>query len=141
MPGDPRIRASDADRDRVAALLREHHADGRLTAEEFNERLDKALAARTIGELDALLEDLPSIDLYRLPDASLRRPPPGSTLPWPGSGLAPMHAARWAAWAGVSSLLFIVWLVTAIATGGGAWFPWFIFVSGLWGYALARRRR
>ena len=35
MPGDPRIRASDADRDRAAALLREHHAAGRLTAEEF----------------------------------------------------------------------------------------------------------
>ena len=45
MPGDPRIRASDADRDRATALLREHHAAGRLTAEEFNERMDAALGA------------------------------------------------------------------------------------------------
>jgi Domain of unknown function (DUF1707). len=42
VPGDPRIRASDTDRDRVAALLREHHAAGRLTAEEFGERMDRA---------------------------------------------------------------------------------------------------
>ena len=76
MPGDPRIRASDADRDRVAALLREHHAAGRLTAEEFHERMERALIARTLGELDELLADLPAIDLYQLPDASLRRAPP-----------------------------------------------------------------
>ena len=73
MPGDPRIRASDADRDRVASLLREHHAAGRLTAEEFHERMDHALEAKTLGELDGLLADLPAIDLYQLPDASLRR--------------------------------------------------------------------
>ena len=73
MPGDPRIRASDADRDRTTALLREHHAAGRLTAEEFNDRMDAALDAKTLGELDELLEDLPAIDLYRLPDESMRR--------------------------------------------------------------------
>ena len=83
MPSDPKIRASDADRDRTAALLREHLAAGRLTAEEFSERLDAAYAAKTLGELDELLADLPGIDLYELPDASLRRgkrPNPG--LPW-----------------------------------------------------------
>jgi hypothetical protein len=42
MPSDPKIRASDADRDRTAALLREHLAAGRLTAEEYHERLDLA---------------------------------------------------------------------------------------------------
>ncbi|MBV9095993.1 MAG: DUF1707 domain-containing protein [Streptosporangiaceae bacterium] len=67
------MRASDADRDRAAALLSEHHAAGRLTAGEFTERLDKALAARTHGEIDELLADLPAIDLYRLPDALIRR--------------------------------------------------------------------
>ena len=74
MPSDPRIRASDADRDRATALLREHHAAGRLTAEEFNERMDAALNAKTLGELDDLLADLPVIDLYRLPHESMRRP-------------------------------------------------------------------
>jgi hypothetical protein len=73
MPGDPKIRASDSDRDRTAALLREHHAVGRLTLEEFNERLDKAYAAKTVGELGELMADLPAIDLYKLPDATLQR--------------------------------------------------------------------
>ena len=56
----------------MAAMLREHHAV-RLTVEEFNERLDKAYAARTMGELDELLADLPPIDLYRLQAAYLPR--------------------------------------------------------------------
>src|SRR5260370_29116134 len=73
MPGDPQMRASDADRDRTASLLREHHAAGRLTAEEFQERLDAAYAARTLGDIDRLMADLPSIDLYHLPDESMRR--------------------------------------------------------------------
>jgi len=75
MAYDPTIRASDADRDRAASLLREHHAAGRLTAEEFSERLDKAFSAKTLGEIDGLLRDLPTVDLYRLPDAELTRQP------------------------------------------------------------------
>ena len=43
MPGDPRLRASDADRERTAQLLREHHAVGRLTAEEFDERPEQGI--------------------------------------------------------------------------------------------------
>lgn len=80
MPGDPRrIRVSDAERDRTAALLREHHAVGRLSAEEFHDRLDRALVAKTRGDLDDLLDDLPAIDLYQLPDAGIRPAPPGSS--------------------------------------------------------------
>ena len=82
MAADPRIRASDEDRDRTVSLLREHHAAGRLTAEEFNERIDKAYEAKTVGELDELMADLPGIDLYRLPDATLSRyraPRPGAS--------------------------------------------------------------
>jgi hypothetical protein len=72
------MRVSDADRDRAAALLREHHAEGRLTAEEFRERLDAAFAAKTAGDLDAILGDLPAIDLYRLPAAGIKPAPPGA---------------------------------------------------------------
>jgi hypothetical protein len=73
-PDSSRIRASDADRDRVADLLREHHAEGRLSAEEFSERLDVALHSRTMGELDELLADLPHVDRrrYQLPDAGIK---------------------------------------------------------------------
>lgn len=147
MPGDPKLRASDADRDRVASLLREHHAAGRLTAEEFHERLDKALVAKTLGDLDALMTDLPSIDLYRLPDASLKRIPAGGRLPAdPGSlarrssgPLVPAGVAAWGTWATVNAVLFVVWLASGIATGGGTWFPWFLFVAVPWAIALTRR--
>ena len=86
-PSEARLRASDGDRDRVASLLQEHHAAGRLTAEEFAERMEVALQARTLGELDELLADLPHTDLrhYVLPDDSLHRPPAQGLLPadWP----------------------------------------------------------
>lgn len=53
------LRASDADRERVSAGLGEHLAAGRLTLEEFSERVGAAQAARTHGELERLTRDLP----------------------------------------------------------------------------------
>jgi DUF1707 SHOCT-like domain len=52
MSGYPGIRASDEDRSRTAAALGEHYAAGRLTLEEFQERLDKIYAAMT-GQIPA----------------------------------------------------------------------------------------
>ena len=57
-PSSPALRASDADRDRVIELLRAAVADGRLDPAEFNERLEAALAARTIDALVPLTADL-----------------------------------------------------------------------------------
>jgi hypothetical protein len=64
------LRASDADRDRVLALLAEAAADGRLTAEEHAERVQRACTARTLGELAGLTADLaaPSAQPVRLDD-------------------------------------------------------------------------
>jgi len=146
VPGDPRIRASDADRDRVASLLREHHAAGRLTAEEFHERMDRALEARTLGELDELMSDLPAIDLYQLPDASLRRGPtrPGqSLLPAdPGSHGGPARltpgTVAMGAWAVVTSAMVAIWAVAAVV-GGGTWFPWWALIALPWIWAIIRR--
>ena len=56
------VRASDADRDRTVRTLRDHAVVGRLTTEELDERSGRALCARTLGELDALLSDLPRGD-------------------------------------------------------------------------------
>jgi len=145
VPGDPRIRASDADRDRVASLLREHHAAGRLTAEEFHERMDRALEAKTLGELDELMTDLPAIDLYQLPDASLRRGPtrPGqSLLPAdPGHGslarFTPGTVAM-GAWAVVTSAMVAIWAVAAVV-GSGTWFPWWALIALPWIWAIVRR--
>jgi len=54
------LRASHDDRDRVVELLRVSAGDGRLTAEELDERLELAMTARTYGELAKLVTDLPA---------------------------------------------------------------------------------
>ncbi|AYN39657.1 DUF1707 and DUF2154 domain-containing protein [Streptomyces dangxiongensis] len=54
------LRASDADRDRTADILREGLAEGRLTAEEHAERVDGVLHAKTVGELEVFVRDLPA---------------------------------------------------------------------------------
>ena len=141
MASDPRIRASDADRDRTAALLREHHAAGRLTADEFNERLDKAYAAKTLGDLDQLLSDLPGIDLYHLPDHSVERRGPSSFgLPWllaprGANGVSRGWRAALGSWATVSLIAFLAWLLSGHP--GNLWFLW---VGGVYGIILAGRR-
>ncbi|GAA0396086.1 DUF1707 domain-containing protein [Microbispora corallina] len=56
---DPSQRASDADRDRIAAILGEGLATGRLTSAEHADRLDAAYTAVTIGDLVPLTRDLP----------------------------------------------------------------------------------
>src|ERR1700683_553255 len=54
------LRASHEDRDRVVELLRVSAGDGRLTAEELDERLERAMTARTYGELAGLVADPPA---------------------------------------------------------------------------------
>jgi hypothetical protein len=67
------VRASDADRERVAERLREAAAEGRLLTEELEQRLEASFAARTYGQLDAVLVDLPGRRLP-LPAHSRERP-------------------------------------------------------------------
>lgn len=144
MPGDPRLRASDADRERTAALLREHHAVGRLTGEEFEERLNKVFVAKTLGDLDELLADLPAIDLYQLPSAGIRpdrRGGSGSRLDRRTAGsLLPALDNSWGGWVAGTALLVVAWLVIGIVAGGLAWFPWFTLITAPWALGLARRR-
>jgi hypothetical protein len=74
------LRVSDAERDATAAELREHYAAGRLSLDELNERISQAFAARTRGDLGAVMHDLPSLR-------------PGGA-PLPGSG-QPSSGAGW----------------------------------------------
>jgi hypothetical protein len=67
------LRASHQDRDRVVEILRVAAGDGRLTAEELDERLEAALTARTYAELAALTTDLPAA---AAPPAGLAASPP-----------------------------------------------------------------
>ena len=117
----PQMRASDSDRDRVVDALREHGAAGRLTTEELEERTDLALAARTMGELDALLGDLPGArDSQRA------------------------AARRQAAWAGFSEhlrvyLMVMALLVTIWALTGMGYF-WPVWPALGWGIGIVSHR-
>jgi hypothetical protein len=68
------LRASDADRERIAERLRHATGEGRLVAEELEERLETTFAARTYGELDAVVADLPG--------AAVQRHGRSHTSPW-----------------------------------------------------------
>ena len=59
------LKASDADREQIAERLRKATAEGRLLAEELEERLEATFAARTYGELDAVVVDLPGVTVRR----------------------------------------------------------------------------
>jgi Domain of unknown function (DUF1707) len=61
MATGPDLRVGDADREATAAALREHFAQGRLTLEELNARLDAVFAATTQGELAQTTRDLPHV--------------------------------------------------------------------------------
>ncbi|WP_037675435.1 DUF1707 domain-containing protein [Streptomyces griseus] len=72
----PELRASDADRERVAEVLRDALAEGRLDMEEFEERLETTYKARTYGELAPITRDLPAPGVAP-PSVSLTKEPEG----------------------------------------------------------------
>lgn len=53
------MRASDADRERAVEILHQHAGDGRISLDELSQRTENAYQAQTLGELDALVRDLP----------------------------------------------------------------------------------
>ncbi|MGP2442825.1 DUF1707 SHOCT-like domain-containing protein [Streptomyces sp. JW3] len=97
------LRASDADRDRIADMLREAHAEGRLSADEHAERVEGVLAAKTVGELDGFVRDLPAAHERRaFPSAPPRRPAPGAIPAEPDDSVVAVFSAavrkgRWRA--------------------------------------------
>jgi hypothetical protein len=58
---DQHLRVSDTERNAVAELLGQHYADGRLDQAEFDERVSRAMAAKTRGDLEGLFDDLPEL--------------------------------------------------------------------------------
>jgi len=150
MAPDPPIRASDQDRERTASQLRESHARGRLDPEEFNDRLDKVFEAKTLAELDELTADLPPVDLYPLPSASLPRSRPASmelpaesVLRHVEAGIERLPSRAWpAAW---GSWLVVSLICTVLGLVSGSWWPLaFAAACGAvmaGGWVLGRARR
>jgi hypothetical protein len=67
VPDKGNLRASDADRERVAEILREAAGDGRVSMEELDERLDAVYAAKTYAELEPITRDLPDPGTPNMP--------------------------------------------------------------------------
>lgn len=128
-PPRNRMRAADIDRERVAERLRAAHAEGRLDLTEYDQRVQQAWAARTYGELDALIADLPE------PRAS-RPPAPRAAR----DELRPQRQSRHrreavAAWAGASVINLVIWAIVSLTTLHWV-YPWWIWVAGPWGALL-----
>ncbi|MGW7579261.1 DUF1707 SHOCT-like domain-containing protein [Streptomyces sp. NPDC054765] len=104
------IRASDADRDRIAEILREALAEGRLDPEEHAERIDTVYRAKTLGELEPVVRDLPPAGGARdrpAPDAYVY----GPGAPVPDQNLVAIFSAsvrkgRWQAPARINAFAF-----------------------------------
>ncbi len=116
MGSSPELRASDAEREQVAEVLRRHAAEGRLDADELDDRLGAAYAARTHGDLAVLTADLPPA-----PPAPPAPVPFHRRLP---ESLGPV-AARWAT---LNAVALLVWA----ATGDGLddfWPKWVLLAT------------
>ena len=82
-PRDRQLRVGDSERETVGEILRQQHLDGRLDADEFQERLERCLTAKTYAELDELVADFPGpeAERARVGRASGWRPWPFAFLP------------------------------------------------------------
>lgn len=108
MATQPSLRIGDRERDSVAAELQEHFAHGRLTMEEFNQRIDAVFAAKTQSDLSRITADLPHVRSGGAPLPSSRRAPMLASGPpaagWPGRGTvaagSPALAAGAHGWSG-----------------------------------------
>lgn len=100
MATQPSLRIGDTERDSVAAELREHFAHGRLSLEEFNQRLDAVFAAKTQSELARITRDLPHVRPSSAPLPSARTSSTNLLTSGPSAGAWPGHGAVATHWAG-----------------------------------------
>jgi uncharacterized membrane protein YccC len=108
--GDQRrasLRASDTDREQFVETLRQHHAEGRLTVEELTERTERAYAARTLGDLDALDGDLPRL---QRPAAAPAPPPHPPAVRQTAARAALLRSALW--YGLLSLVVLVVWAMS-----------------------------
>jgi hypothetical protein len=136
---EPHLRAADADRAAVATVLGQHMSAGRLTLDEYDERLARAYAAKTYGELDELTADLPaSAPAPRLVAPPVPQPAAGrARTPAPhGCGAGDEHP--WRSWLTTALIVITIWAATSLASWDLHYF-WPIWVIGPWGAILLAR--
>ncbi|NYI98681.1 hypothetical protein HNR12_004958 [Streptomonospora nanhaiensis] len=135
------LRASDADRDRVAQHLATALSEGRLDLAEYEQRLDTAMGAVTIGDLVPLTADLPApqdpagtpasddgpVDLAETGAKAAR----GRRRGKGGKGMV----EEWRSWGGGAVIMTGIWLVTSIASGEMQPY-WPLIPLGIWAAVL-----
>lgn len=123
-------RIGDAERDRAADYLREHMSVGRLSQEEFDERVTAALQARTAADLEPLFNDLPA------PKPGQDRAVAGGT-PWPvyqppitppaaSAALAVPSSSAANLWSTLAGVSWVLWMVPSFIFGWQLW--WLVFI-------------
>ena len=132
---EPHLRAGDTDRAAVATVLGRHMADGRLTVAEYDERVARAYAARTYGDLAELTADLPAIDRARAVDPVRREHFAGAHGCSPMAGGGRDIGAAWAAWRRTAIMVLSIWAISSIVATQFIYF-WPIWVVGPWGAML-----
>ncbi len=128
------LRASNDDRQRVLDQLQAQYVAGRLTSEELEERIERGVAARTLGDLDALVADLPDAGASSADRTSPRRSRPSShwghrQFGHDGEKGLRAHAISYLL---VMALLVAIW---ALTTPGGYFWPVWPMLG--WGIGLA----
>jgi len=130
---DLHLRVSDADRGAVADLLARHYGDGRLDQAEFDERVTRAMAARTGGDFQGLLDDLP--DLPDAPSDTVGEPAaPGTSAPPAPSGschAARRHRRHGSAFPGLLVLVLAVIAWHRLTDWGGPALAWVIVIAAI----------
>jgi hypothetical protein len=136
MAPEPEMRAGDKDRDSTISQIREAYAEGRLTNDEFEQRMTQAQESKTYGELAKLVDDLPVAPVT---------PPPvnvaATTVAAPSTVAVPEEEDRdlrkgWMAWVGVSVMVNVIWAATWITSPGSPPYYWPIWVMGPWGAGM-----
>ncbi len=138
MGDQPKMRASDRDRQQVVDRLRSALEDGRLTMEEYVDRMEVAYQAATYGDLAPLCADLAaSTPVIAGPATAAGATAPPAVFSPVGylAGLPTVLKVLWIKWLAVVSINVVVWALVS-GTGGHLAYPWPVWVAGPYGAAL-----
>lgn len=138
--GRDRLRAADADRARLAERLRVALDEGRLSLGEYDERLQQAYAAKTYGELDEIVADLPTVTPEQRSQVVPAQEPGRDVAASPAGRASGREVRRWVAgvwtaWLVAVLVNVVIWAAVSAGNGELVYF-WPMWVAGPWGAVL-----
>lgn len=130
------MRAADGDRERTETRLREALAEGRLTLDEFDQRVVEIHAAKTFGDLDRIVADLPAPAAPERSQVVPAKPsvkvPPSRIEENPK--LPTWLSVSWRAWLVAVSVNLVIWFLVSLSNAELVYF-WPMWVAGPWAAA------